>query len=128
MTERPTSRTEAEAWEDLRGRWEDDSAHQEYLGRFQDLEGLAEAGRRYRAALEERPGDPVAARWRDEVVKRAAVQGLARLPRAPAPRPVPRWVRVALGAAALALAAWGLLGLAGGGLGRLLRASREALR
>src|SRR5512142_2255170 len=76
---------EPEAWARVEAAWEDEAAHRAYLARFADLEGLAVAGGRYRAAVEARPGDPLAARFRDEVVKRATVQGLASLPRA-APR------------------------------------------
>ena len=77
---------EAEAWSEVLARWSDEGAHRRYLARFADLEGLALAGRRYREVLAARPGDPVAQRWRDEVVKRATVQGLAQLPRTPPPR------------------------------------------
>ena len=80
-----------------------------------------------KAALDATPGDAVALRWRDEVVKRATIQGLAALPRARPPSPWPRWARAAFWGAALALTAWGLLALSGDGLGRVLRASREAL-
>ena len=55
--------------------------HRAYLRRFTDLEGFAVAGGRYRAVLAERPGDAVALRMRDELVKRATVYGLATLPR-----------------------------------------------
>ena len=81
--------TEEDAWREVVTRWEDEEAHRGYLASFADLEGLAAAGRRYRAVLEARPGDPVAARWRDEIVKRAMVQGLAQLPRTAAPRALP---------------------------------------
>jgi hypothetical protein len=77
---------EAGAWDEVLARWEDDEVHRAYLARFSDLDGLAQAGRRYREKLAERPGDPVAIRFRDEVVKRAAIQGLARLPRTQPPR------------------------------------------
>lgn len=110
-----------EAWAALLARWDDEEAHRAFLARFSDLEGLAGAGRRYRQALEERPGDAVALRWRDEVLKRATVQGLAQLPRLSPPRASPRLLRRAMlagmaGAAALAAGwvAWRLLGPARG--------------
>lgn len=85
---------EASAWAEVLGRWEDDAAHRAFLDRFRDLEGLARAGGLYRDVLAARPGDPVALRWRDEVLRRATAAGLASLPRAIADVPqVPAWVR-----------------------------------
>lgn len=85
---------EGEAWADVVARWDDEAVHRAFLDRFTDLEGLARAGGRYRDALAARPGDPVALRWRDEVVRRATAAGLAALPRTePAVPQVPRWVR-----------------------------------
>ncbi len=107
-----------EAWASVLARWDDEEAHRAFLARFADLDGLAGAGRRYREALARRPGDPVAQRWRDEIVKRAMAQGLMR-PARPSPRASPkllRWAVLAgmIGAVALAAGwmAWRLLGLA----------------
>lgn len=72
---------EDEAWAAVAARWRDDDAHRAYLAEHPSLEGLAEAGRRYRGALDRDPADEVAARWRDEVVRRATVLALAQLPR-----------------------------------------------
>jgi hypothetical protein len=95
---------EEAAWAEVVSRWGDDEAHRGYLARFADLDGLARAGGRYRDALAARPGDAVAARWRDEVVKRATVQGLASLPRTRPPEQEFRRVRRArAGVAALAV-------------------------
>jgi hypothetical protein len=105
MTQVPEAGGEAEAWDEVLGRWEDEEAHKSYLARFSDLEGLAQAGRRYRDRLAERPGDPVALRFRDEIVKRATVQGIAQLPRAAPPRQLGRGARRALLAALLVAAA-----------------------
>ncbi len=104
---------EAEAWAEVLAGWEDEGRHRAYLARFTDLEGLAAAGRRYRDALLAHPGDAVAARQRDEVLRRAVAQGLATLPRDPpgAPR-----VRTAARVAAVAL------------LGALVAAAVLALR
>jgi hypothetical protein len=106
VEERPA---EADAWADVLAAWDDDARHRAYLARFTDLDGLAAAGRRYRDVLAERPADPVALRWRDEVVKRATVAGLAALPRTRPPSGAPRWAKplavallVVLVAAALA--------------------------
>ena len=111
--------TDDEAWTAVVARWDDEEAHRAFLTRFADLEGLAGAGRRYRQALSERPGDAVALRWRDEVLKRATVQGLMQLPRTSAPRASPKLVRWAVlagmvGASALAAGwmVWRLLALA----------------
>lgn len=101
-------RAEAAAWAEVVAAWNDEERHRAYLARFDDLEGLAAAGGRYRDALAARPGDPVASRFRDEVVRRAVARGLASLPREPAPdRRARLAVRVAAGAvlAALLLAA-----------------------
>lgn len=92
---------EEAAWAEVQARWQDETAHREYLGRLWDLEGLAEAGRRYRAALQARPDDPVALRWRDEVVRRATALALAQLPRTRPPRQLPPGLRRALLAAAV---------------------------
>jgi hypothetical protein len=87
---------EEHAWAEVVLAWDDPGAHRAYLARFGDLAGLALAGRRYRAVLIDRPDDPMAARFRDEVVKRATVQGLAQLPRTTPPTSLPRWVKFAL--------------------------------
>ncbi len=96
MTAETQSEAEAQAWEEVVQGWDDEARHRAYLERQGGLEGLAVAGRRYREALDARPGDPIALRWRDEVVKRATVAGLALLPREkPFESRVPRWTRVA---------------------------------
>jgi hypothetical protein len=103
----PRDEEEAVAWQAVVSAWEDEAAHRAYLARFADLEGLARAGARYRAVLAERPDDPQARRFRDEIVKRATVAGLAMLPRTAPPRTrdVPRWVkRAAIGLLASLLA------------------------
>lgn len=100
----------ASVWKDLETRWEDESAHRAFLDRFSDLEGLAEAGRCYRAALDQRPGDPVALRWRDEVVKKATALALAQLPRTNPPRQMSptarRWLLAAMVTVGFAMAGW----------------------
>lgn len=108
-----------EAWAAVLARWDDEEAHRAFLARFADLDGLAGAGRRYREALRQRAGDPMALRWRDEIVKRAMAQGLMRPDRPSPPRASPellRWALLAgmIGAMALAAGwmAWRLLGLA----------------
>jgi hypothetical protein len=107
-----TPEEEQLGWEALRERWSDDAAHRAWLSGFTDLEGLARAGQRYRAVLEATPGDPVAARWRDEIVKRATVHGLASLPRTSPRAPLPRWVARAgvalLGALLVGVLLWAM--------------------
>jgi hypothetical protein len=106
---------EAEAWSAVVARWDDEAAHRAYLARLGDLDGLAAAGRRYRGVLADRPGDPIALRFRDEVVKRATVQGLATLPRvAPAPAASGVVRRLILVACVLfgGIAAWAVVRLA----------------
>ena len=115
-----TPEEEARGWEELRARWADDEAHRAWLAAFTDLEGLARAGQRYRDVLAADPADPVASRWRGEVLKRATVQGLASLPRTPPRAPVPRWAKRLAVAALGLLLAWGLY-LAAGGLLALSR-------
>jgi len=101
------------AWAEVLARWTDEAAHRAFLDRFADLDGLAEAGRRYKVVLDARPGDEVAARWRDEVVKRATALALAQLPRKkPARQLSPRLRRAvlfALASASMAAAAWAMV-------------------
>jgi hypothetical protein len=103
---------EEAAWAEVLLAWDDEARHRAYLDRFPDLEGLAVAGRRYREVLTARPGDAVASRFRDEVLKRAMVQGLVSLPRpAPAierPRTILRAVLVAV-AVGLGAATWWMI-------------------
>jgi hypothetical protein len=99
----PLPDDESQAWDEVRSRWSDPAAHQAYLARFPDLDGLTTAGRRYRDALAARPGDTMALAMKAEVVKRATVVGLAMLPRTAPPRlATSGWRRVAL----FATAAW----------------------
>jgi len=84
-----TGTTEEAAWAEVEARWLEAEAHRAYLARSPGLEGLAEAGRRYKAALDAKPGDAVALRWRDEVLKRATALALAQLPRTRPPREAP---------------------------------------
>lgn len=103
---------EDEAWAAVTAHWQDEEAHRAYLGARADLDGLAEAGRRYRAAMERDPADAVAARWRDEVIRRASVIALAQLPRTKAPSQRPglrRAVVVALIVAFLVAIAYALM-------------------
>ncbi len=119
------ARDEERAWQEVLGRWSDDGVHDAFLARFADLDGLARAGRLYRDFLAARPGDVVAVRWRDEILKRAASQGLAGLPRTPpADRRLPPWLRsllVAMGMAVLA----GLLLALGSQIVEAIRAVRR---
>jgi hypothetical protein len=84
---------EEAAWGALRARWGEEEAHRAFLSGVNDLEGLARAGARYREVLASSPGDPAAQRGRDEVLRKAAVLGLAAVPRTPPPRPVSPWVK-----------------------------------
>ncbi len=100
---------EARAWAEVVAAWDDEARHRAYLARIPDLEGLATAGGRYRAALAERPGDALAARFRDEVVRRALALALASQPRAQEPARARRALRLAAGlvlGAVLALGGW----------------------
>ncbi|MFL5272389.1 MAG: hypothetical protein ACJ79E_10045 [Anaeromyxobacteraceae bacterium] len=81
------------AWADVVLRWDDVAAHHAFLDRCRDLEGLADAGRRYKAALDARPDDVAARRGRDEVVRRAMALAFASLPRTKPPRSHSRGVR-----------------------------------
>jgi hypothetical protein len=101
------------AWAEVSERWADEQAHRAFVDRLGDLEALAEAGRRYKVTLDARPGDEVAARWRDEVVKRATALAFAQLPRTKPPRRLPagpvRALVLLFVAGSLAAAAWVLL-------------------
>ncbi len=68
-------------WAALQARWNDVSAHQALLSTCTSLDGLADLGRRYRAVLEQRPGDPMALQMKAEILKRATILGLSQLPR-----------------------------------------------
>jgi len=98
------------AWTDLCARWDDPAAHRAFLSGCADLDALARAGARYRAALQERPDDPVATAGRDEVLRKATVLGLAAVPRTAPPAPVSPWVKrgllAALAVLLLAAVAW----------------------
>jgi hypothetical protein len=98
------------AWGEVMARWADQAAHRSFLDACGDLAALAEAGRRYKAVLDARPDDAVAARWRDAVVKRATAFALAQLPRTRPPREMSPWLRRALPVAlvwgAITAAAW----------------------
>ncbi len=111
----PAHPGEAEAWADLRARWDDPLAHRAFLARLGDLEALARAGARYRAVLESTPDDPVAAAGRDEVLRKATVLGLAAVPRTAPPAPLSPWVKrgilATLAVLGLGLAAWAGLAL-----------------
>src|SRR5512147_2199250 len=98
----PALAAEEEAWAQVLAAWADEGAHQAYLGRFHDLDGLAQAGARYRAVLAERPEDAMALRMRAELVKRATVLGLAALPRT-RPDEKPLWFKRAMMLLALCL-------------------------
>jgi hypothetical protein len=100
--------TEAEAWAVVLAAWTDEGAHQRYLARFGDIEGLAVAGGRYKGVLDERPGDEVALRMRAEVLRKATAFGLASLPRTTPPSASQSVKRTRLAAALLlgAAAVW----------------------
>jgi hypothetical protein len=89
----PDGLDEEAAWAGLRARWEDPLAHRDFLSRCGDLDALARAGARYRAALQERPDDPAAIAGRDEVLRKATVLGLAAVPRTEPIAPVSPWAR-----------------------------------
>jgi hypothetical protein len=74
-------RTDDDAWAEVLARWEDETAHQAFLARAPGIDGLADAGRRYREVLAARPADAVAERWRAEVLRRATALAFAQLPR-----------------------------------------------
>jgi hypothetical protein len=96
MTAETESEAEARAWEEVVRAWDDEARHRAYLDGQASLEALAVAGTRYRDVLAERPADPVALRFREEVIRRATVAGLALLPREKAlPLRAPRWTRPA---------------------------------
>jgi hypothetical protein len=96
MNAETESEAEARAWDEVVRAWDDDARHRAYLDRQASLEGLAIAGKRYRDVLLARPDDPVALRFREEIVRRATVAGLALLPREqPRALQLPRWTRVA---------------------------------
>ncbi len=103
---------EEAAWAEVLHAWGDEASHRAYLDRFADLDGLAVAGRRYREALAARPGDLIAARFRDEVVRRAMARALVSPPRAEPARREPRTLLravLALVAVALGVATWWVL-------------------
>jgi hypothetical protein len=101
--EQPLEDLEGQAWAEVVAHWQEPAAHRAYLDGFPDLDGLAIAGRRYRAVLEARPDDAVALGMKGEILKRATVVGLAMLPRTPPPALAGgKWKRRLL----LVVAAW----------------------
>jgi hypothetical protein len=84
---------EEAAWAALRARWDDEEAHRALLAGVNDLDGLARVGARCREVLAERPDDAAALRGRDEVLRKAAVLGLAAVPRTVPPVPASPWVK-----------------------------------
>ena len=73
MTAETESEAEARAWEEVVRAWDDEARHRAYLDGQASLEALAVAGTRYRDVLAERPADPVALRFREEVIRPAAL-------------------------------------------------------
>jgi hypothetical protein len=106
-------------WAEVLRHWDDEAVHRRLVDSARDLEALAEVGRHYRHLLEERPGDPVALRFRDEVVKRANALALASLPRTRPPRTLPsayrKAVLVAIALGGVATLSWAFLRVAVGG-------------
>ena len=98
-------------WAEVRARWDDESAHAALLHRFPDLDGLTEIGRRYRAVLHERPDDPVALRWRDEIVRRATVVAMSQLPRTRPPEKGSKRLRTLFLSALFAASMYGVVWL-----------------
>ena len=105
------------AWAEVTARWDDEAAHRAFLDRYPDLPGLTEAGRRYREVLRAKPKDLVAARWRDEIVKRATVIALSQLPRTKPPRQLPpgrrRMLLIAIASVTAGAVLWLYLRFAG---------------
>src|SRR5512136_1714997 len=118
MDQPPDPSSEA-AWAVLAGRWEEPAAHRALLDACRDLDALAAVGRRYRAVLEARPADAMAQQMKAEILKRAALVGLAQLPRTrpPVPRGGPWPRRLLLGGTLVATAVLSWL------LGRLVLGS-----
>ncbi len=105
--------SEEAAWAEVRAAWSDEAAHRRYLARFTSLEELPVAGARYKAVLDERPGDAMALLMRGEVVKKATAYALAAAPRdPPALAKGTRAVRIGLALAAGGATAWALVELA----------------
>lgn len=61
-------------WTSLESRWDDPDAHRRLLDRAAALDDLAALGRRYKERLDAHPGDAMAARARDELLKRATAR------------------------------------------------------
>jgi hypothetical protein len=77
-------------WKDLNAHWSDLARHEAFLDACSLADLLTEAVRRYRFKAEENPADPVAARYRDQLIERLMAvaslpsreaQGTARSPR-----------------------------------------------
>lgn len=104
----------ATAWRELMESWDDTGAHDLALGSAATRGELAAMGRLYRIHLARYPGDPIAQRGRDEVLRLAATTA----PLVAARREVTRgmaqsrerrtlvWAFILLLAAALALVGW----------------------
>lgn len=86
-----------DAWRAVLESWDDPVMHERFFRQSEAEDALATAGRLYRIRLESAPEDPVAARGRDEVLRRAALPPtLATQKRGFGSRP-PAWQFILLG-------------------------------
>ncbi|ATB50754.1 hypothetical protein [Corallococcus macrosporus] len=95
--EPPLSDVLADAWRKLAARWEDWDAHDRLMTLAVGRGELAMVGRLYRVRLARAPGDTVAQRGRDEVVRRATLGVPSSLEPVGAHGPLDRMKKVALG-------------------------------
>ncbi len=70
-------------WAALEARWDDPDAHRRILDRAEAAGDVASLGRRYKERLDRAPGDAIAVRARDELLKRATVRLMVARPPAP---------------------------------------------
>ena len=68
-------------WQRVQASWDQSAAHERLLSEALARDDLASLGARYRGYLEAHPGDAMATRAREELLRRATAAMLTRLPR-----------------------------------------------
>jgi hypothetical protein len=112
VTERGALEEEAERlWAEVESGWEESARHDAFLEHCASHRLLASAARRYRARLDQQPGDAVATRMQQRIIFLASqpLAALAGRPRAASPLSRSRWFAVVVLLSAVAGVVGGML-------------------